>query len=56
MPSKIDDPCIGICTLNEDDICIGCGRTVQEIHEAYLDSIGDLKRIMKKEKKDEEIK
>ena len=56
MPSKIDPPCIGICTLNEEDICIGCGRTVQEIHEAYLDSIGDLKRIMKKEKKDEEIK
>ena len=56
MQSKIDAPCIGICTLNEDDICIGCGRTVQEIHEAYLDSIGDLKRIMKKEKKDEEIK
>ena len=56
MPSKIDAPCIGICTLNEDDICIGCGRTVQEIHEAYLDSIGDLKRIMKKEKKDEETK
>ena len=52
MPSKIDAPCIGICTLNEDDICIGCGRTVQEIHEAYLDSISDLKRIMKKEKKD----
>ena len=56
MPSKIDSPCIGICTLNDKDICIGCGRTVQEIHEAYLDSICDLKRIMKKEKKDEEIK
>ena len=41
MPSKIDPPCIGICTLNDKDICIGCGRTVQEIHEAYLRSIGE---------------
>ena len=50
MPSKIDPACIGICTLNDKDICIGCGRTVQEIHEAYLESIGHLKRIMKKDK------
>jgi len=40
MPSKIDSPCIGICTFNENDVCIGCGRTVKEIHEAYLESIG----------------
>ena len=41
MPSKIDAPCIGICTLNDKDVCIGCGRTVKEIHEAYLRSIGE---------------
>ena len=40
MPSKIDPPCIGICTINKDGICIGCKRTVKEIHEAYLKSIG----------------
>ena len=40
MPSKIDPPCIGICTLNENGVCIGCNRTVKEIHEAYLESIG----------------
>ncbi len=39
MPSKIDPPCIGICTINKDGICIGCNRTVKEIHEAYLKSI-----------------
>ena len=27
-------PCIGVCTL-EDDICIGCNRTIDEIKEAY---------------------
>lgn len=40
MPSKIDPPCIGICTLNENGICIGCERTLEEIHDAYLESIG----------------
>lgn len=24
-------PCVRICTLNNDNICIGCGRSTQEI-------------------------
>ena len=31
---KEDTPCIGTCTLNEDDICIGCHRHIDEIIEA----------------------
>ena len=31
-------PCIGVCTL-EDDICIGCTRTIDEIKEAYENSM-----------------
>ncbi len=27
-------PCIGVCKL-ENDICIGCKRTIEEIKEAY---------------------
>tara|TARA_R100000742_G_C4177750_1_gene13893 strand:+ start:199 stop:348 length:150 start_codon:yes stop_codon:yes gene_type:complete len=27
-------PCIGICTL-QNNICIGCNRTIEEIKEAY---------------------
>ena len=23
--------CQGICTLNEEDYCIGCGRSIKEI-------------------------
>ena len=26
-----DSPCIGTCTLNENDICIGCHRHIDEI-------------------------
>ncbi len=28
---KNDTPCIGICTLNENKICIGCNRHIDEI-------------------------
>ena len=34
----LETPCIGICTL-EDDICIGCNRTIEEIKEAYENSM-----------------
>ena len=27
----IVSPCIRLCTLNEHDVCLGCGRTMQEI-------------------------
>jgi len=27
-------PCIGICKL-EDNVCIGCKRTIEQIKEAY---------------------
>tara|TARA_R110002049_G_scaffold308846_2_gene514473 strand:- start:1495 stop:1722 length:228 start_codon:yes stop_codon:yes gene_type:complete len=24
-------PCISVCTLDDDSVCLGCGRTVQQI-------------------------
>ncbi len=31
--SLIDTPCIGICsTAIGDDVCIGCGRTFEEVN------------------------
>ncbi len=26
-----DSPCLGICALDEQDLCIGCRRTLEEI-------------------------
>ncbi|MEM7078304.1 MAG: DUF1289 domain-containing protein [Pseudomonadota bacterium] len=28
---KILSPCVSICALDEQDVCIGCGRTSDEI-------------------------
>ena len=31
MENRIISPCRKICQLNESEICIGCGRTLNEI-------------------------
>jgi len=28
---RVASPCVGLCALNIDDICTGCGRTPEEI-------------------------
>jgi hypothetical protein len=33
-PSPIESPCISVCRY-EDEVCVGCGRTVDEIVEWY---------------------
>ncbi|MWJ29058.1 DUF1289 domain-containing protein [Halomonas sp. ZH2S] len=30
MPKTIDSPCISVCKLSKE-LCIGCGRTLEEI-------------------------
>lgn len=30
-PTLIDSPCVRNCCLDDDDICLGCGRSLQEI-------------------------
>lgn len=30
-PTVIDSPCIRNCCLDDDDICLGCGRSLSEI-------------------------
>lgn len=30
-PQPIASPCIGVCVLDENDLCIGCARTETEI-------------------------
>ncbi len=34
-------PCVGVCALDGDDVCIGCFRSGQEISRwGYLDNEG----------------
>ena len=36
-----DSPCIGVCTLNENDICIGCARHIGDIIDNYREPAED---------------
>lgn len=31
LPDEIPSPCVRNCCLDKKDICIGCGRSVEEI-------------------------
>ena len=43
-------PCVRICTLNHDNICIGCGRNAEEIKNWSIFS-DDEKRSVKNQLK-----
>jgi len=32
--SKLESPCISVCRY-ENEVCVGCGRTVEEVVEWY---------------------
>ena len=36
-----DSPCRGVCTLNENDICIGCDRHIGDIIDNYREPAED---------------
>jgi len=44
----IETPCVEICSLNESDICLGCGRTLEEITRWYGMSDDERSRVMAK--------
>ena len=38
-PRYIASPCVRRCTLDDDDVCVGCGRHLEEIRQwTRLDS------------------
>ena len=45
--SKVVSPCIKMCTL-QDDFCIGCGRTTQEIAEWAKATLERKKEILER--------
>jgi uncharacterized protein len=41
-PPRLESPCINVCTLDAQKICIGCGRSIEEI--AVWSRLGDEER------------
>jgi predicted Fe-S protein YdhL (DUF1289 family) len=44
--TSIVTPCVGICTLNEQQECIGCGRRLEEIAQWLSYSNAERETIM----------
>ena len=43
----METPCVGICSLDSDTrMCVGCGRTIEEIAVWATLSDGERRRIM----------
>ena len=38
----VESPCVNVCTLDRHKVCIGCGRTIEEI--AVWSRLGDEER------------
>jgi len=41
-----ESPCVRNCCLNDDDICLGCGRSLHEITHWSSSSIEDKQKIL----------
>ena len=39
-------PCISVCALNEDDICMGCFRSADEITDWFMASADEKRAII----------
>ncbi|HTJ18050.1 MAG TPA: DUF1289 domain-containing protein [Steroidobacteraceae bacterium] len=39
---RVESPCVNVCTLDAQKVCIGCGRTIEEI--AVWSRLGDDER------------
>jgi predicted Fe-S protein YdhL (DUF1289 family) len=44
--SIIDSPCVRNCCLNDEDICLGCGRSLQEITRWSVSSNADKQKTL----------
>ena len=41
-----ESPCISICALDENDICMGCYRSAQEITDWFMASDEEKRQIL----------
>ena len=44
--ASVSSPCIRRCTLNEADVCVGCGRTLNEIKRWSQASLPEQRQII----------
>ena len=43
---EVQSPCVSICALNDDDVCMGCYRSAQEITDWWDSSNIEKRQIL----------
>ncbi|RBO82275.1 MULTISPECIES: DUF1289 domain-containing protein [Marinomonas] len=46
--NKVPSPCVNVCFLNEDDVCVGCYRTGHEISQWGRMDVASQQAVMEK--------
>ncbi|MBN7796031.1 DUF1289 domain-containing protein [Parahaliea mediterranea] len=41
-------PCIAVCVLNEEDVCLGCYRSADEITDWFMASAEEKRAILER--------
>jgi len=44
--ATVKSPCVAVCALDEDDICLGCYRTADEITDWFMASDDERRAIV----------
>ena len=45
-PARVRSPCVSICALGDDDICIGCHRSAREIADWVLSADEERRAVL----------
>jgi len=46
--SEPKSPCISVCVLNTEDVCLGCYRSAEEITDWFMASAEDKRLIIER--------
>lgn len=46
--SEPKSPCISVCVLNTEDVCLGCYRSAEEITDWFMASAEDKRAIIER--------
>lgn len=46
VSDEVHSPCIGVCTVDDDGVCMGCERTLDEIARWSQMSPDDKRRVL----------
>ncbi|AEF54250.1 DUF1289 domain-containing protein [Marinomonas posidonica] len=46
--NKVPSPCVNVCYLNDDDVCVGCYRTGHEISQWGRLDVASQQAVMEK--------